>query len=1320
MITRRIFFPIIAVLLVACNTQSTNTRANTSLTANAGEDIQVKEQQLVTLSGQANNTNSSDITYRWHQTAGASVSLDNKTIATPQFTAPSVDEVLTFQLTVADGTGATKVDSVNVTVNLNQAPSVEAGENQTVLEQTQVTLTGIANDEDGSIVSYAWQQTSGTTVTLTNADSEAVSFTAPSITETSITETLVFTLTVTDDFGATATDTINVSVYPNLPPLVSAGDDQWVLEQSQVTLSGAANDEDGSVVSYSWQQTSGTAVTLASANTATSTFSAPSVAETLVFALTVTDNFGSTSTDSVSIFVTPDLPPSVNAGEDQWVLEQSQVSLSGVASDEDGNIVSYIWQQTSGTAVALVDANTANATFSAHAFEEILTFTLTVTDDFGTSTSDSITIHISSNIAPTVDAGEDQSVFEQTQVNLSGVASDEDGSIDAYLWEQTAGTPVSITAAHSATATFSAPSTTDTLIFTLKVTDNLGAMKTDSINIHVSCLTGSKGDQCNTLNYNNPPDEFRVQVDKDGVSRTFNLKKFIASDSLKVKVVEADSSTNDHEVTSLTPQYIGSVEEESASIVSASILPNGSLRYVVSSGDDSGDWEFIPGEETDPNAAINAYTLLKTDPIPFTATTYAGATYITPQKGGFTRDATIYNSHLDFVLTKDYTDVYTNDVDAIIRKAETSVTQMNSVMLRDLMLESQISQILIRRDESPEYTTGRDQLDTFSMNNLSNYVTTVDAYGGGLSPVCRSGGDLSDTDEQGGSQGLSGSSADGIWYGVMRHEYGHALGSGHFPGNSPEGPTIMSGNAKSKFSGDEILNFEWCFENKGIANFKASSPASEYSEHEIPPVARLDRYLEVESDGSITVDVLLNDHDTNGDQIAIKDFDAISELGATVSFIPANESSPRDLLHYTPQASGPSPDACGDLCNSTDLLLWLDASDKDTLIDVNDNTGADIVHQAQLKKWLDKSSHNNDAEVFAATSNPEVKLVGSQLIGNLPVIHLNDDLMEIRGIDISAETHSEITSIAVVNYADGYPTLWAQKINDGNKRFHDVSPGKNVKTIIHGSEEYSEWINKLHSRTSTITPEATETGIALGASLYAWENYGGAYFANMAVAELLIFNRRLTEQERLDIESYLAKKWSLTIDDRFTYTITDDTGRTSQGLVYVPQVFEEKPNLTALDGKSIYLRNRKDCDAGSTLCDWHLSWFNSEAYLTNKTNTADLVPWELSLVPDTTNQFYITNTWGCPSDARCNHKLMFNSWGGIDIADTDKLIPYEFILVPGVDQSDPIKEYYIYNKYQCEEKDIRCKSPLVFGGAGRVILEYPYREPVPWSVEILP
>ncbi len=612
------------------------------------------------------------------------------------------------------------------------------------------------------------------------------------------------------------------------------------------------------------------------------------------------------------------------------------------------------------------------------------------------------------------------------------------------------------------------------------------------------------------------------------------------------------------------------------------------------------------------------------------------------------------------------------------------------------------------------------------MNTTANNVYNVTGGGGGAAAVCQFGGDLVTGAELTYSQAWTGIIGDGTFFGYTRHELGHSFGSDHFPGDSPEGSTIMSGNSRSKFSGDEVLSLESCFARVDLENFKSSKPATEMNDYEIPPIARLDKVLELDADGSANIDILLNDYDANGDDVVIKDFDAQSTLGGTITFVPAENSSSRDKLKYLAGSAVAQPDTCGDLCSSTDLLLWLDASDKTTIIDTDGKTGDDLSHLAAVQSWKDKSSHNNDATVYAATSHPELHLTGEKTISRQSVVRLESDLMEIRTLDLREATHPEITSIAVVRYDDGtpdnLPTLWASKYNGFNNRRHEAIAGTTVQTLFFDANEKSEWKNMLPRTTAAIAYDPAETGIALGAGLYAWDNYAGSYKATLTVAELLIFNRKLTTSERQHVESYLSKKWSITIKDKFNYVITDITGRTSQGVVYTPPHYETKPDLSAFDGKSVYLRNRKNCAEGDALCDWHLSWkgIPGEATLITSANTADLVPWKLTMVEGTTNQFYIANTWGCPVDSQCNHTLQFNELGQLNIVDSNEVMPFEISLVPGTDAPGITTEYAIRSKYQCASGHLRCNSSIGFNYDERVQLDIDFNAPVPWSIEVLP
>lgn len=828
-------------------------------------------------------------------------------------------------------------------------------------------------------------------------------------------------------------------------------------------------------------------------------------------------------------------------------------------------------------------------------------------------------------------------------------------------------------------------------------------------NVFGQCASGFTGVQCENIDMSSPPAEMRLQVLKNSESRTFNLKNYDVRANLKVKLVDANGQVTEPAITPSTNQYIGYVEEESGSIVTATLLPNGSLHYKVSTGDGTDDWEYIPTEETNPASIDISYTVIHGTPLSPNGAAYQGATPVVTGRGGLSDDGKQYESHLGFVVSKNYTDSHTSDINSIVRKAETSVVHMNGHMLRDVLVESRVHELLIRLDDTPAYTTAREQFSNYGMDNLSNNIFTVLTGSGGGAPGCRNGGDPSDTDEQFYSQAFVSGSSDGTWYGILRHEYGHSLGSGHFSGNSPEGATIMSGNSKSKFSGDEIRDMEWCYMPKGTDNFKAEYSA--YTAHEVPPSARLDNHVEIDAQGNSQIDVLVNDYDVNGDSIAIAGFDAASALGGTVSFIAQSETGSRDMLQYVPQNPGNLPVSCGELCESEDLLLWLDASDKNSLIDVNDNSGDDLQHLAALKTWLDKTDNNNDAIIYNSPTNPELHLLGDKAIGGLPTVLIDDDMMEIRSLDLREETHEEITSIAVVKLASDYSELWVQKQNGSARREHRAARQETVKSLTYDSNLLTQWTGMSDKEEQNISLDPTGIGIALGTGIYPWDGYSGAYHVEMSVAEILIFKRKLSDNERQDIEKYLAIKWSLKINDQFNYTIVDSTGRTSQGRVVVPWIYDAPTDLSHLDNQLVHIRNRKDCDNGSR-CNWHMSWFGGKSYIVTDTNVYDLVPWRLKLVPGTTNQFYIHNEWGGVYAYRFGDNLQFNDYSGLEIVNSTTAWPWEVFLIPGTSN-----EYYLRSKYQCEEAHFRCNSPVTFGYADRVLLDIYYNEPIPWSIE---
>lgn len=98
------------------------------------------------------------------------------------------------------------------TIPSNIAPTANAGVDQLImLPNSTVTLTGSGSDSDGTIVSYAWSQISGTSATITSPSSQNTT-----ITGLTTSGTRVFRLTVTDNLGATGTDDITITVNQNV------------------------------------------------------------------------------------------------------------------------------------------------------------------------------------------------------------------------------------------------------------------------------------------------------------------------------------------------------------------------------------------------------------------------------------------------------------------------------------------------------------------------------------------------------------------------------------------------------------------------------------------------------------------------------------------------------------------------------------------------------------------------------------------------------------------------------------------------------------------------------------------------------------------------------------------------------------------------------------------------------------------------------------------------------------------------------------------------------------------------------------------------
>jgi hypothetical protein len=199
---------------------------------------------------------------------------------------------------------------------IKSPPIAQAGMDQNLRADSKgyvrVTLDGSQSSDDGTIVDYLWEIDG---IYLGNAAVLANQVMGVGIHN--------ITLTVTDDDGISTADKIVVRINPNLSnqnPLAIAGIDQVVTDSdnsgSNLVLLRAndSSDADGNIVSFRWFDENGIQIADSAATTQNL------VVGTHQISLTVMDNEGGTSTDTIEVIVKPENDYALNFGGGEFVV----------------------------------------------------------------------------------------------------------------------------------------------------------------------------------------------------------------------------------------------------------------------------------------------------------------------------------------------------------------------------------------------------------------------------------------------------------------------------------------------------------------------------------------------------------------------------------------------------------------------------------------------------------------------------------------------------------------------------------------------------------------------------------------------------------------------------------------------------------------------------------------------------------------------------------------------------------------------------------------------------------------------------------------
>ena len=467
--------------------------------ANAGVDQSVLKGTLVNLDGSGSSDPDSDpLTFTW--TAPAGITLSSTVVDKPTFTAPDVitDTDFKFTLVVNDGTVDSPADEVIITVKpANEAPTANAGPDQTVNEGDLVTLDGSgSSDPDSDPLAYHWTAPDGITLNLDIPLNPT--FTAP---EVDADTDYTFSLVVNDGTTDSPADEVIITVkHVNKAPVANAGDNQSVNEGDLVTLDGSSgsSDPDSDPLTYQWTAPDG--ITLNLDIPSNPTFTAPEVdADTdYTFSLVVNDATIDSPAEEVVITVKHvNKAPVANAGDNQSVDEGDLVTLDGSgSSDPDSDPLTYQWTAPDGITLNLDIPS--NPTFTAPNVDADTdyTFSLVVNDGTTDSPADEVIITVKAIVAnqpPVANAGDNQSVDEGDLVTLDGSGSSDPES-DPLTYQWTAPDGITLNLDIPSNPTFIAPNVDADadFIFSLVVNDGTVDSPADEVVITVKAVIANQ------------------------------------------------------------------------------------------------------------------------------------------------------------------------------------------------------------------------------------------------------------------------------------------------------------------------------------------------------------------------------------------------------------------------------------------------------------------------------------------------------------------------------------------------------------------------------------------------------------------------------------------------------------------------------------------------------------------------------------------------------------------------------------------------------------------------------------------------------------
>jgi polygalacturonase len=386
-------------------------------------------------------TLSSQPTFTWALASGSVGSISSSGL----YTAPATTGSATVQATSG---GVTGTAGVTVTA-VNQAPTVatpaSASPSPVTGKTTSLSVLG-ADDGGESNLTYTWSDTGPSGVTFSaNGTNAAKNSTATFAAAGSYN----FTVTIKDSGGLSTTSSVAVTVSQTVTTITLTPSSASIAGSSTQQFSASAKDQFGTTLTtqptFTWTLASGSVGSVSS----TGLYTAPATSGSATVQAT---SGGVTATASVTVTAV-NQPPTVAtpASASPSPVTGKTTSLSVLGADDGGESnLTYTWSDTgpSGVTFSANGTNAAKNTTATFAAAGSYTFTVTIKDSGGLSTTSSVAVTVNQTLTTIAVTPTSASISANTTQQFSASGKDQFGSTlttqPTFTWTLASGSVGSI------------------------------------------------------------------------------------------------------------------------------------------------------------------------------------------------------------------------------------------------------------------------------------------------------------------------------------------------------------------------------------------------------------------------------------------------------------------------------------------------------------------------------------------------------------------------------------------------------------------------------------------------------------------------------------------------------------------------------------------------------------------------------------------------------------------------------------------------------------------------------------------------------------